>query len=379
MRTRTRTLTGVAAAATAALLLAGCSSADEAGSEASPSAATVADLEGANAYLADYLGGGEKELLITDPLEDGVPTGARLVYLDAGAPIYATMFEMLEEAADAAGVVIERVNVGADAQSINAAMNSVVESKPDAVINVGNDPTFFQSQIEELRAAGIPVVNSSVMNGEEFGFDQVFSDADFTVESGRALASVAISRTNGEATDFVFYKIPELSFYTYMLQGVEEQFAELCPDCTLRVVDIPLAEVGTTAPDRIVNDLQANPQTEYFMLDDGLQVGLPQRLSVAGIETVGVGLAPTDANLQQLLDGTQDASFATDLYLTMWTLVDQALREINGQSYEFPEPKTVASTLQAVLTSDDFTEADLAGYVAIPDYQDQFRELWGTN
>lgn len=372
----------IAAAASVAFLLSACSSSGD-GGEATVSSTggdTVADLDAANAYIAEYDRSRDKELLVTEPLEEGVPDGARIAFLDIGISTYTVMWEMLQEAAEAAGVEVERVMVGSDAQSINAGMNTVVETAPDAVINVGVDPTFFQTQFEQLNDAGIPMITSSIINAADFGIENQYAGADFSVETGRLLASTAISRTNGEATEFVIYTVPELAFSAPLLEGAQEQLATLCPDCTLRTVEVPIAEVGTTGPDRVVSDLQSNPQTQYFMVgDDQLQKGLPQKMSVAGIEVGGVGQAPTEVNFQQLLEGTQDATVAVDLNLIIWTLLDQALREINGQSYEVPDSLTVASTLQTVLTSDDITEDDAAGYVAIPDFREQFEALWTGN
>jgi ribose transport system substrate-binding protein len=268
------------------------------------------------------------------------------------------------------------VEVGRDAQSINTALNSVVELQPDGIINITLDPIFFEPQIAEFDELGIPIASGSVMNTVEFGLPEAFNGPEWMKANGAALAAAAVSRSGG-AGEYVFYNIPEFPFSPLELEGAKAQLAELCPSCTLRVVDIPVAELGSTAADRVVSDLQANPQTEYFISAvDEVQIGLPQKLDLAGIDVKGIGMWTAPPNYEQIAAGDEDATLSVDLSLMMWTVLDQLLREMQDQPYAWPDPATSAATLTRITDADNVPADPVVGYVAIPDYQDRFAANW---
>ncbi|HIY65640.1 MAG TPA: substrate-binding domain-containing protein [Candidatus Agrococcus pullicola] len=374
MHTRRFKTAAAAAFAAGALVLTSCSSPDAVDDEQGGSSSDA--LAAAEEFLQPWLGEDEKNLLVDEPLEAPVEEGLHIVYLDVGTPVNAVMWGNLQEPAELLGINLERVETGRDAQSINAAMNTVVELEPDGVINITLDPIFFESQIEQLDALGIPVASGSVMNTVEYGLPEAFNGPEWMTMNGEVLGAAAIARSGG-ASDFVFYNVPEFPFSSYELDGATEKIEELCPECELRVVDIPIAELGSTAADRIISDLQANPQTEYFIASvDEVQIGLPQKLSLAGIEIDGIAMWPAPPNNEQIAEGDQDATLSVDLNLMMWTVLDQLLREMAGQDYSWPDIETCASTLTRVTDESNVPEDPVVGYIAIPDYQDRFAEIW---
>jgi ribose transport system substrate-binding protein len=371
---RIRALQISAGLAVGTLALASCSSGAPQSEE--PDGGSGADLAAAEEFLAPWTGEGEKNLLIDEPLETPVEAGTRVVYLDVGTPVSAVMWGNLQAPAEMLGLELERVEVGRDAQSINAAMNTVVELAPDGVINITLDPIFFEPQIEQLESMGIPVASGSVMNTVEYGLPEAFNGPEWMIANGEALAAAALVRSGG-AGEYVFYNVPEFPFSALELEGAEAKLAELCPDCTLRVVDIPIAELGSTASDRVVSDLQANPDTEYFLAAvDEVQIGLPQKLNLAGLDVDGIAMWTAPPNYEQIAAGEQDATLSVDLNLMMWTVLDQLLREMAGQEYAWPDVETRASTLTRVTDESNVPEDPVAGYIAIPDYQDRFAANW---
>ncbi|WP_448005164.1 sugar ABC transporter substrate-binding protein [Agromyces bauzanensis] len=370
-----RAVRAVAVTAAAAILLTACSN-SAAPADQDDETGTSDAVAAAEEFLAPWSGEGEKNLLIDEPLAAPVTDGAHVVYLDVGTPVSAVMWGNLQAPAELLGLDLERVEVGRDAQSINSAMNTVVELELDGVINITLDPVFFESQIEQLDALGIPMASGSVMNTVEYGLPEAFNGPDWMVANGEALGAAAIQRSGG-ASEFVFYNIPEFPFSPYELDGAESKISELCPDCTLRVVDIPIAELGSTAADRVVSDLQANPQTEYFISAvDEVQIGLPQKLDLAGLDIQGIAMWPAPPNYEQIAAGDQDATLSVDLNLMMWTVLDQLLREMGGQDYEWPDAQTRAATLTRITDQANAPDDPVVGYVAIPDYQDRFAANW---
>jgi ribose transport system substrate-binding protein len=374
MRRRNRGLHAAILLTAGALALSACTSGTETEPEAGGDSAEV--VAAAEEFLAPWTGEGEKHLLIDEQLAAPVAEGTRVVYLDVGTPVSAVMWANLQTPAELLGLELERVETGRDAQSINSAMNTVVELAPDGVINITLDPIFFEPQIAQLEELGIPIVSGSVMNTVEYGLPEAFNGPEWMRANGEALAAAALVRSGG-ASEFVFYNVPEFPFSSLELDGAEAKLAELCPDCTLRVVDIPIAELGSTAADRVMSDLQANPDTEYFIAAvDEVQIGLPQKLSLAGLDVGGIAMWTAPPNYEQIAAGEQDATLSVDLNLMMWTVLDQLLREMGDQAYEWPDVATRASTLTRVTDADNVPEDPVVGYIAIPDFQDRFAANW---
>lgn len=379
--TRVRHTTRLAAAGiigAGALLLASCtSSATEGdGQNTDGTGSSAADVAAAEEFLSLWLDNPDKALLIDEPLDSPVEEGLDIVYLDVGTPVSAVMWGNLQAPAELLGIELHRVETGRDAQSVNAAMNTVVEMQPDGVINITLDPVFFESQIDQLDALGAPIASGSIINSLDFGLPEAFNGAEWMKINGGVLAANAIVRSGG-AEEYVFYNVPEFPFSALELEGAQEKMGELCSDCTLRVVDIPIAELGSTAADRVVSDLQANPGTEYFIAAvDEVQIGLPQKLSLAGLDVDGVAMWAAPPNYEQIANGEQDATLGVDLNLMMWTVLDQLLREIAGQNYEWPDVETRAWTMTSIVDAENVPDDHTAGYIGIEDYQEQFAANW---
>lgn len=366
-------VTVTALLSTAVLVLTGCTTSTPAptsGAKKGP------DLAAAQSFLAPWLATSDKKLLIDQPLSGSIPAGTRIAFLDVGTPVAAVMWDILQPIVKLTGIKLDRISTGSDAQSINTAMNTVVESKYDGIINITLDPIFFKPQLQQLIANKVPIASGSVMDTVENGMPEAFNGPDWMKSEGQALAASAVVRTNGKVNDFVLYTIPEFPFAQFQVDGFKSELKDLCPACNLRVVDIPIATLGSTSADQVVSDLQAHPETGYYVAiaDEGT-VGLPAKLDLAGITVKGLGTWSIPPNLQQVAGGSQDATFPIDFNLMMWTVADQLFREILHDQYKWPDAQTRAYTLATLLTKDNAGNYP-NGYAAIPDMQKQFAALW---
>ena len=383
MNSRTPWKLAVAASVAASVLLtAGCgddgSGDGSSGGDTGSGGGAVVDVAAAQASI-EPLTAPPTEFPVTEPLAQRPEPGTTVAFLDVGTPTTAKVYEELNQAAEAMGVELQRVQTGQSPQEINAAMNTLVEARPDAVIDIAVDPALWTPQLEQLQEQGTVVVLQSVVSGEQFGFDdeQIAFGAAGSKAFGSALASAVLAETDGEATELVFYRIPELTFTPLIQEGVEERLEEQCPDCELRVVDISIAEVGSTASRTIVSDLQANPETDAFIVSvDELQIGLPAAMQVAGMDVQGMGIAPTPLNLQQIADGQQLGSLATDFKFLSWLAMDQAARGLAGQEFDYAFATEADPAISQIITADNVPADPEEGYVAFPDYQEQFSQLW---
>ena len=379
-KTRRTWQTAIAVSAAASVLLTACGS-DSSDDDASGTEAGGAGVDVAAAQESiQPLTQPPTDFPITEPLEARPEPGTTVAFLDNGTQTGATFYGHLSEAAEVLGVELQRVQTGRGPQEINAALNTVVETSPDAVIDLAIDPALFTPQLEALQESGTVVVPVAIVNGEDFGFDdsQTISGSAGSASSGAAMASALLAETDGEATNFVLYRIPELAFTPVLVEAAEERIAEQCPDCEVRVVDIPITEVGSTAARTIVSDLQAHPETEGFLVStDELQSGLPAAMDIAGLDVPGVGYAPSPVNFQQIADGQQLGTLARDLQMLAWLVMDQVARELAGQEQDYSDIVTkVGPAIAQIVTQDNVPSDPAVGYEAFDDLEEQFTRLW---
>jgi ribose transport system substrate-binding protein len=392
MQRRTTTLFGsVALLASASLIFAGCTGGDTGGDggdggtveltykaadgTCASAPADGVDYEAANALIESF-SQPATGLLQTEPLPEAVTADTTVAFLNNGTAVAGLMYGFMEQATAAAGVTLINVDTGTDAQSINAAVNSVVELDPDVLISVAIDATFFQDQLAQLQENGVAVVYASQPNAAEFNTNDTLGGLAVSKVNGDVLAAGAIAATCGTGQDFVFYSIPELGFAAIQAEAAEAYLAEKCPSCTMRVVDISI--VDPSPADKIVSDLQSHPETDYFVAAaDQFQIGLADKASLAGITNAqGMGQSSLPPNIEQIVAGSQNAGFAVDLNMFMWLLLDEGFRKAQDVWVDYEDWEAVGQAVSRILTQQN-AEEYVGGFVAYPDMQADFTALWG--
>lgn len=394
-RTTQRT-TFLSAAAVASLLLAGCGggadaddeSIDDAGGNGDAAAAGLGQCEGEPLEGVDLESALEtietyqqpvEGLVVDEPLPDAPDPDTTVVYLDNETRLAGIYWDFVQQAGERAGVNTQRVSTGTSAQDINAALATVVETQPDIVIAVAIDPAFYMDHLETLVNQGTTFVTPAIINAEEYGLVDSYGGREVSVENGRVLASAAVAFTCGQESEFVYYRVPELPFTHVILEGLEEYLPQIHPDANLRVVDIPVATMDTTGQDTIVNDLQANPDTAFFLASaDQLQIGLSTSMDLAGVDVEGIGLSSLPQNIEQIDQGLQTAGYAVDESMFLWLAFDEGLRRHAGLDFERDDWEQINPDLSTVITQDNVDEY-LDGFTAVENHEDAFAELWNVD
>ncbi|MBS1895327.1 MAG: substrate-binding domain-containing protein [Actinobacteria bacterium] len=312
---------------------------------------------------------------VTEALKK-VPKGATVDFVDTGTPFSALQWELLAPAAQVMGVKVERIKAGTAANTVGAALDTVVAKKPDAVL-VGAIPVeLWSKQLTELREEGVTVVVSGIVEGEEYELEPVQSGKADDERNGRLLANYVIGKMNPKANT-VIYTVPELPVINLVAEEFAKEFAALCPECELRTVSIPASTMGNTAPTAVVSDLQANPETEVAVFAaDEIENGVPAALSAAGIEVETLGYAPSPVNLQYIKEGKETAALAYDVGIQVWTQLDQAARDMGGQKLTGPQAEGLG--VIQFLTKEDITFDISRGWTGYPDFPERFAKLWGV-
>jgi ribose transport system substrate-binding protein len=333
-----------------------------------------ADVAAAESAIQPFIGK-PSEFPVTEPL-DRVPKGAQIAFVDCGTPVCALFWELIQPAGQTMGVEISRIRAGQSADTVSAAFDTIVSQKPDGVIVTSINPQLFQNQLTELQDADIPVVTTGIADAADYGIKSPQASQPESQRDGALLADYVVANF-GQEGEIALYTVPELTLTAPFAEAFTAEIEEICPDCTVRQVDVAVATIGNTAPNQIVSDLQANPDTTVaaFALDE-VENGLPAAMQAAGIDIPTLGYAPTPTNLQYIKDGQQDATLATDLPVLIWTTLDQVAREMAGQELSGGEAEGL--TVIQFLTQKDIVFDPSMGWTGYPDFAERFAKLWGV-
>jgi len=356
------------------LALTACGSSGDSGSSAGASLTSDA-VATATSDLAPYTGQAS-EFPVDEPLATKPPAGTTFAFLQCSTPVCAAQAELIGIATKTLlGNDLIVVKAGPSAQEEQQAMDSIIAKKPSAVIIPATDPAAFRSQMDELDQDGIPVITTGVIGTDKYPAVKggILAETLSTL-AGKLFADWVVK--NVGAVESAFYTIPELSFSPLMEQGYKDEMAALCPGCAVREVKVPLASVGSTAPQAITNDLKAHPDTKAAIFaSEEATTGLPAALKVAGINVAINGFAPSPTILDYIQKGDITAGLAVDSLVTEFMNVDMAARVVTGQQLTGDEADDRLA--MQMITKDDIAGMDLTkGFSAYPDAVERFTKLW---
>jgi ribose transport system substrate-binding protein len=352
--------------------LAACGGTDSDDDSNAASSSERADVAAAKAELAKYQGK-PTAFPVDEPLSKK-PDDFRLAYLQCVTPICALFGDIFVPAAQAIGATPKVVKAGGSADELQAAMESIIADKPTGVVVPAVEPGTINNQLAELESMGIPVSSNGIMDHEKYGIGAAMFNTDTATLAGRILADYAVAHTDGEA-NVAFAVTPELSFGKFIQDSFHSRLEELCPDCDVRDVTVPVTTIGNTAPSRVVSDLEANPDTNlvvYSTLEAA--TGLPTALKAAGIEVDVTGFGPNPGNLQDIKTGALTSGLAMDIPVVMWSQVDEVTRLAAGQ--ELTEGEEAGIPPLQWLEQDDITFDPSKGWTGYPDFPQRFADLW---
>lgn len=334
----------------------------------------AADVAAAKKVIAPYIGK-PSPFPVSEKLKE-VPTDAKIAYMNCGAPVCAIFYEGMSAAAKTMGVEVVNIKAGTAANTVASAFDTAVTGDFQAVVVTAIPIELWSKQLKELQANEVPVITTGVTGTEPYGVESPQVAEPMDAFMGELMANYAIAEFS-PSTNYVYYNVPELPFSNLIEEKVKEVLSEKCPECSLRTAKVPVAQLGNTAPNTVVSDLQANPETEVAILStEEIGIGLAPALRTAGIEVKTIGQTPTPPNLEALKKGEQTSALGVDIAVLSWTLLDQAAREIIGQPLSGSEAEGI-SVVQ-FLTPEDITFDPSKGWTGYPEFPEKFAGLWGV-
>jgi ABC-type sugar transport system substrate-binding protein len=189
---------------------------------------------------------------------------------------------------------------------------------------------------------------------------------------GEIMAAWAVLK-HGEEAHPLFVEHPELAFSKAIKAGFEKSMGELCPGCEFEILPIPAEQVSQSA-NKIVSELQANPDINQIVAISDFVSGLPSAQKAAGLE-VGTFVYPGEPQtFEAIKNGEIEAALAAGLGTQSFTVMDILLREIEGQPLTAAEKKGWQP--MQILEQKDITFDPKFGWEAEPDYAEKFAKYW---
>jgi len=334
------------------------------------------DVAAIEKKLAPALKPPKKVPLLTEPLKQ-LPKGKTAEYLECSAIPCKVIGEGLKNAAKIIGMKFSTVQAGATPESFQAAAQQAVEDKPDVVLMPAIDPDVVKKQLEEMKAEGIVtalwatrppapgLINVFLLRPKEY------------YEAGSAVARYAILHSNGEA-NMLFFNQSVWTFAPYYGEGVQKTLEAECPKCSFSETDTLPEEVGTSLPNKVVSEVQANPSINWLTFAYGaMDLGVPQALQAAELsEQVELISAEAQANnLEYLKSGEEVANDNGDRELEpAFYAIDGVARVLAGQ--KLPDYEKLKAFW--FISPEEVEKLNpKEPYHPIPDFQEQFEKLWG--
>jgi ABC-type sugar transport system substrate-binding protein len=375
-------LVGLLLVAVTAIVLAGCGGGDDStsssGTETTTSEGTDsgggADVAAAKKILAPYVGQYYPEFPVEEALKEKPDPNTRISALQESSSIGGLLVEILEGAAKVAGVQLSVVKAGTTATTAQAAAETVVTQDPEAFYLPPFEPSTISKQLNELDEAEIPVITTGG-GADTANYPAIIANQvppDQFESYGEIFAAWAVQK-NGDDTNVVLIEHPEYSFSAALKTSFLGTMEKLCPDCEADVLPISFGEAAQ-APNRIVSELQANPDINQVVAISDFTKGLPAAMKAAQLD-VGTFVYPGEPQtFEYIKNGEIEAALSQGLGTQSFTVMDIALRAIQGQPLTAAEEKGWQP--MQILEQKDMTFDTKLGWEPEPDYVEKFAEYW---
>jgi ribose transport system substrate-binding protein len=287
----------------------------------------------------------------------------------------------VQEAADKIGWTMNVLDGAGSIQGRAAAFGQALALNPDGIIINGFDAVEQQAALEQVKAAGIPIVSwhaGPVIGPDpESGiFTNVSTDA---MEVSAAAAKWAFADAGGKPGVVIFTD----STYAIAIAKADKikETIEALGGTVLEYVDTPIADTSTRMPSLTTALLQKYGEswTHALAINDIYFDFMGPALAAAGIpgdgspKAVAAGDGSESAYQRIRTDQYQAVTVAEPLNLQGWQLVDELNRAIQGEEWSgYTSPLHVVTKDNISFDGGDNNLFDPGN-----GYRDEYARIWG--
>jgi ABC-type sugar transport system substrate-binding protein len=378
-------LASVLVVAVVAMLLTACSSSKHTTSPTTaPTSGTGASattaggssgLQQAEAFVAKYE---QRPTQITDTTKvtGTIPKGKTVYFIPCGPnPECQQEGQIVKQADDLLGWSTVILPNDGSPQNSKADFDQVVRAKAAAVLYTAIPQSTFQSEIPALQANGTVVSTCCVTDQVGNGIDYAIDVPSQVGPVGGAQAAILAADSKCTNASAVVVNIPDFAILANGVTDFKSALQNYCPGSSVSELDIALADIAN-ANTTIVSYVRSHPSVKYVVAStDGITIGLPaamQAAGLSGVKLIGQGATPT--NIQYLHSGQELADVAFPYYEVMWSMVNAVVEKEAGMSIT----PSVAPPLW-ILTPSNAPSTSSAAFPVVPDYEAQYKALWGLS
>ena len=309
--------------------------------------------------------------------------------MQCSVPVCESIKKGIVEAVDAIGGTLQIFTTQDTADTVQAAFQAAVQSKPDMVLTSGNPRAWFEASLAELNAKKIPVVAWSMPEPYQAkGLAANLVTGDDYYFNGVLMADYVTAKTKGKA-NALFLNIPQFPVLGLEADGFKTEMAAVCAGCKVKGLDFTVEQL--IAGDHIsaaVSEFQKDSSINYLVTGFGdMLLGMPDALKGINVNVPAISQAGTPANYQLISAGSlQVADVGLPTGLLGWRAIDAGLRAIAGQNTGKFTPRPL-STIAGhpdiaisgiplkILQKADITDPK-SSWSGIEGYQALFKALW---
>jgi ribose transport system substrate-binding protein len=316
---------------------------------------------------------------IDTPLAAAPAGGSVIVTLTDGSDGSKLFSDSLTAAATALGWTVEVIEGADTADGAIAAFDEALAKKPAGIHIDGAFVDYLTDGLAAATTAGIPVVCTECMVDPLDALKDT-SIAGRTEVDGWGRLIGAFVQSNNANQDAVIEMIAlGTPAPTQFDQGLQAAMMDYCEPCSTNENFLDPLDPTMLPLDVATLALQLNPTATWLSYAPGsLSADAQEAITVAAMPEAAVrvvGMGATPANLAAIQAGTEAAFTGYPIPLAAWRVIDQFARIVGGE-----EP-VVAPLPTQLLTAESAASAavDAGGhYIAVADYEAQFKALWGV-
>jgi len=259
--------------------------------------------------------------------------GKRLfeILITSEVPFVAAVEKGMKQAAAEAGAeLVVFPNQGNPSQWAQG-IRTAIARKADAILLLAQDPALIGPQIRQARTAGIPVVVLRTTGEDErCSLGTTCIPGPFE-QAGRLEADFVIADSGGEA-DVIVVTSKDAPSTAPLVRGLKDEFAQRCPRCRQRFVDVPFPDWGTKLRTEVQSALVRNPNSDYLIpiYDSMSQFAVPAIVAAQRAGRVKISTFNGTPFVLRMLqeDDVVAMDVGEDLAWIGWASMDQAFRVV---------------------------------------------------
>jgi ribose transport system substrate-binding protein len=312
------------------------------------------------------------------PLSAPPAAGALIVSLSDGTEEGKALDTAMEAAATALGWTFQVVEGAGTPDGAVAAFDEALALKPAGIHIDGSYVDYLTDGLAKATTDGVPVVCTACLGEPLDALKDTSIVGKAEVDDwGKAVASyIQVNSAQDAVLELFAYGTGAPAEFN---QGLQSALLQYCEPCSTTENLLDLADPTVVPADAVTLAMQLDPLVNWVSFAPGaLSAFLGDALTAAGIAPDAVkvvGWAPTAENIKATTAGTEAAWLGYPVPVVGWRVIDQFARILGGQEI------LVAPLPVQLLTVDNAGTAAVdadGNYIAVADYEAQFKALWGV-